>query len=281
MKYNFKFLQTDGVPLTNDLMQLIEEAYSIFEVLGDLAGSLTILKGCNQIGSTVEPGIVAIEGKLYHFDGGLISDTVYINLNEIKKTFQNQTEKVLIENRTVKFGNAITTYNWSDFVRLDTLKRIQVKVNNSVTQQQFNSLIEEIDLLKLKTAPIINGGIIFPFRRPANEIPVGWKECVDFRGKTIVGRDPNDSDFANLGNTVGVKKHTLTINEMPAHKHVQGSESLYNRFGGGVLIGGRNYVNQTNQPSYDGQNTSTEGGGEPHNNIQPSRIVNFIEPNFQ
>ena len=135
--------------------------------------------------------------------------------------------------------------------------------------------------MKLKTAPIINGGIVWPFRRPANEIPAGWKECIDLRGKTVVGRDPNDNDFANLGNTVGVKTHTLTINEMPAHKHLQGSESLYNRFGGGVLIGGRNFVNQTNQPSYDGQNTSSEGGGQPHTNIQPSRIVNFIEPNFQ
>lgn len=275
MKYNFKFLQTDGVPLTNDLMQLIEEAYSIFEVLGDLAGNLTILKGCNLVGSTVEPGIVAIEGKLYHFEGGLVSDTVYINLQEIKKTFQNQTEKVLIENRTVRFGNAITTYNWSDFVRLETLKQIQVKVNNSVTQQQFNSLIAEIDLLKLKTAPIINGGIIFPFRRPASEIPVGWKECIDFRGKTIVGRDPNDSDFANLGNTVGTKTHTLTIDEMPAHKHkvplfANGSAS------GNAIGHPDNYID--NNRTVDSQET---GGNQPHNNIQPSRIVNFIEPNFQ
>lgn len=278
MKYNFKFLQTDGVPLTNDLMQLIEEAYSIFEVLGDLAGSLTILKGCNQIGSTVEPGIVAIEGKLYHFDGGLISDTVYINLNEIKKTFQNQTEKVLIENRTVRFGNAITTYNWADFVRLETLKEIQAKVNNGITVQQFNTLLAKVTLLELKTAPIINGGIIFPFRRPVAEIPAGWKECVDFRGKTIVGRDPNDSDFANLGNTVGTKTHTLSINEMPSHNHPY--EDIANNTNGGADIGvgfdgGGNRFHRRNL------NTGDKGGDQPHNNIQPSRIVNFIEPNFQ
>lgn len=278
MKYNFKFLQTDGVPLTNDLMQLIEEAYSIFEVLGDLAGNLTILKGCNLVGSTVEPGVVAIEGKLYHFEGGLVSDTVYINLQEIKKTFQNQTEKVLIENRTVRFGNAITTYNWADFVRLETLKEIQVKVNNSVTQQQLNALVAEIDLLKIKTAPIINGGIIFPFRRPANEIPAGWKECIDFRGKTIVGRDPNDNDFANLGNTVGTKTHTLTIDEMPSHNHAH--EDIANNTNGGVDLGvgfdgGSNKFHRRNL------NTGYKGGDQPHNNIQPSRIVNFIEPNFQ
>lgn len=276
MKYNFKFLQTDGVPLTNDLMQLIEEAYSIFEVLGDLAGNLTILKGCNLVGSTVEPGIVAIEGKLYHFEGGLVSDTVYINLQEIKKTFQNQTEKVLIENRTVRFGNAITTYNWSDFVRLETLKQIQVKVNNSVTQQQFNSLIAEIDLLKLKTAPIINGGIIFPFRRPANEIPVGWKECIDFRGKTIVGRDPNDNDLANLGNTVGSKTKTISKANLPAIGITyEDVEPHGPDWGVGGFDGGNNPFTRRQKT------TSNLGSGIPLDVLNPSRIVNFIEPNFQ
>ncbi|KMQ70250.1 hypothetical protein [Chryseobacterium koreense] len=274
MKYNFKFLQTGGVPLTNDLMSLIEEAYQIFEVLGDLAGSLTILSGCNLVGSTVEPGIVAIEGKLYYFEGGLVSDTVYIHKEEILKTFQDQTDKILIEKRTVKFGNAITTYNWDDFVKLDTLKDIQSKVNNSVTQQQLNALITEIDILKLKTAPIINGGIVFPFRRPASEIPAGWKECIDFRGKTIVGRDPNDGDFANLGNTIGTKTHTLQISEIPNHSHAYTRTSPWSGSGGGFSGGGNTF-------DISAQNTSAVGGGQAHNNIQPSRIVNFIEPNFQ
>ena len=276
MKYNFKFLQTDGVPLTNDLMQLIEEAYSIFEVLGDLAGSLTILKGCNQIGSTVEPGIVAIEGKLYHFDGGLISDTVYINLNEIKKTFQNQTEKVLIENRTVRFGNAITTYNWADFVRLETLKEIQAKVNNGITVQQFNALLAKVTLLELKTAPIINGGIIFPFRRPVAEIPAGWKECVDFRGKTIVGRDPNDNDFANLGNTVGSKTKTISKANLPVIGITyEDVEPHGPDWGGGGFNGGNNTFTRRQKT------TSNLGYGIPLDVLNPSRIVNFIEPNFQ
>lgn len=275
MKYNFQFLQTGGVPLTNDLMSLIEEAYQIFEVLGDLAGNLTILSGCTLVGSTVEPGIVAIEGKLYYFNGGLVSDKVYIHKEEIFKTFQDQVDKILIEKRTVRFGNAVTTYNWADFVRLETLKEIQVKVNNSVTQQQLNAVIADINILKLKTAPIINGGIVFPFRRPANEIPEGWKECIDLRGKTIVGRDPNDSFFANLGNTVGSKTHTLTEDEMPSHTHkvplfANGSAT------GNAVGHPDNWIDHNR--TVDSRPT---GGGQPHNNVQPSRIVNFIEPNFQ
>ena len=274
MKYSFKFLQTGGVPLTNDLMSLIEEAYQIFEVLGDLSGNLTILSGCQIVGSTVLSGIVAIEGKLYQFEGGLISDTVFIHQENIKKTFQDQIDKVLIEKRTVKFGNAITTYNWADFVRLETLKSIQIKVNNSVTQTQFAALLAEVDILKLKTAPILNGAIVLPWRRPESEIPAGWKECIDFRGKTIVGRDPNDDDFKTLGDEIGEKTHQLTISEMPAHnhevKHYSGIE--------GSLI--NHHINAPTT-TLSGNRTGTEGGNQPHNNIQPSRIVNFIEPNFQ
>ncbi|AYO58178.1 hypothetical protein CO230_08625 [Chryseobacterium sp. 6424] len=186
MKYNFQFLQTGGVPLTADLMSLIEEAYSIFEVLGDLAGNLTILKGCETVGSNVAPGIVAIEGQLYYFEGGLASNTVYIHSEDIKKTFEDQSEKVLIVKKTVKFGNSVNTYNWADFVKLDNIRALMNKLAGKVSQTAFDSLVEEVNLLKLKTAPIINGGVVFPFRRPASEIPVGWKECVDFRGKTIV-----------------------------------------------------------------------------------------------
>ncbi|MEI7487098.1 MAG: hypothetical protein WCJ72_06750, partial [Chryseobacterium sp.] len=112
MRYQFKFLQTGGVPLTNDLMALIEEAYGIFEVLGDLSGNLTILSGCEIIGTNINPGIVAIEGKLYYFEGGSIVSTVYIHTEEIQKTFEDSTTKTLIEKKTVRFGSGTVNYNW-------------------------------------------------------------------------------------------------------------------------------------------------------------------------
>ena len=273
MRINIKFLQTDGVPLTNDLMDTLQEAFQIFSVIGDMAGHLTILSGCEVTGSTVAPGVVAIDGDVLHFEGGLISNTVYIHTQEIFKPFENQTDKVLIIKKTVKFGNALTTYNWADFVKLETIKELMAKINNGVTIAQFNALLSEVEILKIKTAPIINGGVIWAFGRPANEIPAGWKECIDTRGKTLVGRDPNDSTFSTLGNNIGAKTHTLTINEMPRHRH-----------GGDTLTKDEVWNHQGFRPD-DYNNsygyTSYEGGDQPHNNIQPSRIVNFIEPNFQ
>lgn len=272
MRYNFKFLQTGGVPLTNDLMALIEEAYEIFEVLGDLSGNLTILSGCDITGTNVTPGIVAIEGKLYYFEGGSIVPTVYIHTEEIQKTFEDQTTKTLIEKRTVRFGSGAVNYNWSDFVKLETLKEIQGKVNNSVSLDDFDELVKRVALLELKTAPIINGGIAWAWFKPVSEIPAGWKECTDIRGRVIVGLDPNDPDFANLKSTLGEKAHKLTEAEMPRHRHY-GQSMVYAEAWKGNGFRPDDWNNEDGWTDY-------AGGDQPHNNIQPSIIAYFIEPNL-
>lgn len=41
----------------------------------------------------------------------------------------------------------------------------------------------------------------------------------DIRGRQIVGLKSSDSDFDELGETGGEKRHTLTIDEMPSHNH--------------------------------------------------------------
>lgn len=279
MKNTFKFLQTGGVPLTNDLMHLIEEAYSIFEVLADVAGDKTILAGCVVTGSNVSPGIVAIAGKLYYFEGGLATSTVFISKQEIKKMFQDPTmgEKTLIEVYSVKFGNSTpgNVFNWADFVRLDTLKALKTKVDAAATQAQISALITEINLLKLKTAAITNGGIIWPWRRPASEIPAGWKECIDFRGKTIFGRDPNDSTFANLGNSIGTKTVMIGQMNLPAvgipYEDVEPGNPDWM---GGGYDGGNNHFTRRNKT------TSNLGQGVPLGILNPGRIVNFIEPDL-
>ena len=48
-----------------------------------------------------------------------------------------------------------------------------------------------------------------------------WEQIA--KGKTIVGLDPNDSDFSYAGKTGGEKRHTLTTTEMPTHAgHIYG-----------------------------------------------------------
>ncbi|MCU7615675.1 hypothetical protein NZ698_00575 [Chryseobacterium sp. PBS4-4] len=280
-------MQTDGVPLTADLMDQIQEAYAIFNVIGSVAGNFTILSGCEINGTLVNPGIVVINGDVLFFEGGTVNQNVFIHQEDILKTFKNQQAKVLIEKRTVKFGNASTVYNWSEFVKIDTLKKIKEDLALKADKSELDLVKSRLDIVELKTAPIINGGVIWAFGRPVNEIPIGWKEATDYAGKTIVGLDPNDPMFSTLGANVGSKTHTLTKEELP---NINGdfltiTGNGYNGSGNGFITvqsGFAAYILGSNNGQFQHKTLRLNfGNNQPHNNIQPSRIANFIEPNFQ
>ena len=274
MRLNFKFMQTDGVPLTADLMDQIQEAYKIFNVLGNVAGHLTILQGCEVNGTLVSPGIVAIDGDVLYFEGGTVNNTVYIHQEDITKVFKNQVSKVLIEKKTVKFGNSTTTYNWADFVRILTLKEIKESLASKADLTTVLSILERVMKLEIKTAPIVNGGVILPFRKPASKIPFGWKECTDTLGKMLIHCDPNDVELSTLGASGGNKKITQTLEQMPKHSHSYTRTLPWSGSGGGFDGGGNPF-------QITGSNTDERGNNEAMNILNPHRIVLFIEPNFQ
>ena len=94
----------------------------------------------------------------------------------------------------------------------------------------------------------------------------------DLRGRVPVGLDPTDQleTFDTLGNSGGERTHTLTISEMPSHTHrVPYIDSISPQGGG-------------SDPSYGlvksswQQDSGSKGGDEPHNNLQPYLVVNFI-----
>ena len=103
-------------------------------------------------------------------------------------------------------------------------------------------------------------------------------------GKVPVGVDTTDTDFATVEKTGGEKKHILTRNEMPSHKHT----TMYDYYGATYLEGG--LVKMSGTPSFekeknkncyivsksgaDSQNDYTAATGDAgsdsgHNNLQP------------
>ncbi len=97
----------------------------------------------------------------------------------------------------------------------------------------------------------------------------------DLRGRVAVGKkaatSSSDTDFNELGKIGGEKTHTLTVNEMPSHKH----ELIVNKQQGGV--------NAAFQPTWgtafsstDSNSVLTTGGDQPHNNLQPYIVQNYI-----
>lgn len=82
-------------------------------------------------------------------------------------------------------------------------------------------------------------------------------------GRTLVGVDPEDEDFAEAELTGGEKTHTLTVDEIPSHYH-GGIKTVSSETSGDQQQGvntGRYYGNDLN--------TRSTGGGQAHNNLQP------------
>lgn len=170
-------------------------------------------------------------------------------------------------------------------------------------------------------API---GMIVSYSGSAGSVPTGWLLCdgasydvniypelfaligtaygsdpnrfkvPDLRGRSPMGRDANQAEFASLGQIGGAKVHALTIAEMPAHNHggVTGSagnhQHPYGTRGFLTSVTGVSSSALGMDGSGDDQGAATQdegehvhpipsaGTGSPHNNLQPYLILNFI-----
>lgn len=97
----------------------------------------------------------------------------------------------------------------------------------------------------------------------------------DKRGRVSVGLDATQTEFNTLGKHIGDKTHTLTINEIPKHQHnlpyykstwtdkveIKTNNAQYGVYGDTSI----RYAKDNNEGTYT-------GGGQSHNNIQPSEV---------
>ncbi len=108
------------------------------------------------------------------------------------------------------------------------------------------------------------------------KVPIGYDPTTAaspaFNNPNITGSQ-NILNYANVSNTGGGAGITLSTNQLPSHSHSvnitttsngshthqQGSESLYNYYGGGTSVGLRNWSYSGGFPAYSTQNTSSNG----------------------
>lgn len=85
------------------------------------------------------------------------------------------------------------------------------------------------------------------------------------KGRMLVGVDDvvGDPDLTTVLKTGGEYFHTLTINEIPSHRHPYGD---YFGIAGGTKF---NVVAYNNVTSYPEGGTVATGGGQSHNNMPP------------
>lgn len=97
----------------------------------------------------------------------------------------------------------------------------------------------------------------------------------DLRGRVAVGAGSGEKlTKRTLGEKGGEEKHTLTIDEMPKHRHswkdVRADRNDDYGFGGSE----RNVHRQANK--FVDDICQEEGNDKPHNNMQPFLVVNYI-----
>lgn len=85
-------------------------------------------------------------------------------------------------------------------------------------------------------------------------------------GRALVSLDSTDTDFDTAEEERGAKTHTLSVDEIPSHTHtVSGIENPRGTGSDGSENGDSSFTNSLT--------TSATGGGQAHNNIQPSIVV--------
>lgn len=107
---------------------------------------------------------------------------------------------------------------------------------------------------------------------PANIFGFGtWEPCCV--GRFPLGVDENDPEIGLSGIVDGEKEHTLTIDEMPKHRHTQISANSGSSGLTGTTYSGLGWSTGNNEIL--GNAMQNTGGSQPHNNMPPYETFYF------
>ncbi len=129
MNKKIDFQQTGGFPLDTDVLDFMQESYALLHALGELAGNLSILKGCEVVGNTVANGIVYIDGVVMPFKGGTVSENVSVRTVETALIFEDGTSKRVLFEKQAEFGGVGNVYKWANFKRAESVQSLLHKIN--------------------------------------------------------------------------------------------------------------------------------------------------------
>ena len=276
------FDNTGGFPLGTYTLDFMQKSYQLLNVLGNIAGNLSILSGCEEVGRSITNGVVYIDGEVLPFKGAPISEKVIIVETSQKRIFKDGVEKAVEYTRYATFGNSINGRLWADFKR--PLNNQQIEAQSFLGENSLLKRLEKLEERLRKTVPI---GLVAIWDKPASEIPEGWEEHTEMQGVVPVGYKSDDSDFGAIGTKVGSKTVRIEKDNLPDIEI-----DLKNKNGSGFEVIGFNLENYSGQNEGGWSNSGSlpywgkesgnnikahlNGKEQPINNIQPSRIVKFI-----
>lgn len=115
-------------------------------------------------------------------------------------------------------------------------------------------------------APIISGKGWVLFDDIVSNIPPGWVEVTDMRGKLPAGQNASDASMAGIGQNGGAKVKSILEANLPAHHH-----KLFVNDNGGQASDGSTYVES-------GRYVAAQGSDGGPNSYKGSKPTNFNLP---
>lgn len=255
------FNQTGGYPLKTERLEELQTAYQILNAFGSLAGNLTIISGCVSIGATVGDGFVYINNELLEFRSGIaaVDSEVIIIEEPVNRAFENGTVKEVHVIRYAAFGTADQSWLWSDFKR---------PIETKTLESRLSSIEKKLSIFQ-------PGGAVFAWFKPVADIPAGFQEVVNMRGRTVFGYDPAQTEFNLIGKPGGSPTKQLSVAELPTVKPINGTF-----FKKGTGFGGTTglTVGDTGGADFaEGELIKPFGGDQPFSILNPYRVAAYIE----
>jgi hypothetical protein len=224
----------------------IKDIQTIEGIIKTIEANITTIK--SNI-TTIEGNINAVESNIDVVEGNI--NTIEANIVDIKKNY------LLIKGSELNTSPEDFESSENSLLLLDNVNQV-IKSNNLL-----NSLLSRITKLEKQPATAVPKGMIAIWGKPS-PFPEGWEEYVPLRGRVPVGLDLLDTILNKVGNSGGSKDAVVV-----EHSHDCNGFDEPNTG-----------INALEDGSYKWgliSKTTTVGESGTNKNLQPYRVVHFIE----
>lgn len=161
----------------------------------------------------VNTGYASIITKDELIDAGLVTSDEVALVEDFRGVRVELLDNNKIKYTIARLGDSNDYTNEELYQMINDLKNDIKTLSSQITNNTTSSN------MFLKVYPVGSIYISTSSENPGNIYGGTWEEYG--KGRTLVGVDSSDSDFSTVEKLGGEKTHTLTIDEMPSHNHVE------------------------------------------------------------